>query len=141
MSHFHVEPRKWQQTELEVLHIEMKNGSSIERIVHLLPHRTIASIQGRIRWETMTRDQKDAKNVRVAVCRRNKREQRPLSTSKKDEARRCKAVSPYINNIGARPPQFVIAERDERSALTPRNLTAAFFGDPLPGHSALDRRQ
>jgi hypothetical protein len=141
MSHFHVEPKKWQHHELEVLHIEMKKGSTIEQILRLLPHRTYSSVQGRIRWENMSRDQKDAKNVRVAVCRRNKKDRRPASTSRQDEAKRCRAVSPYVHSIGTRPPAFVLTERDQRSAIMPRNLTAAFFGDPLPGHSALDRRQ
>jgi hypothetical protein len=44
------------------------------------------------------------------------------------------------------PPSFVpcplaLADRDRREALRDQqNLTAAFFGDPLPGLSALDRR-
>lgn len=37
-------------------------------------------------------------------------------------------------------PDFVLAERDRRLLLRPRDLTAAFAGDPLPGFSALDRR-
>lgn len=38
-------------------------------------------------------------------------------------------------------PDEVVAERDARKRLQPRDLTAAFFGDPLPGYSALDRRK
>lgn len=34
-----------------------------------------------------------------------------------------------------------IADRDTRRRLEHASLTAAFFNDPLPGHSALDRRQ
>ena len=37
-------------------------------------------------------------------------------------------------------PDHVLAERDERLALQPRDLTAAIAGDPLPGMSALERR-
>lgn len=37
-------------------------------------------------------------------------------------------------------PQHVLGEREHRSWLLPRDLTAALFGDPLPGYSALDRR-
>jgi len=36
-------------------------------------------------------------------------------------------------------PEAVLAERDARLALDPRDLTAAFCGDPLPGYSALER--
>jgi hypothetical protein len=39
-----------------------------------------------------------------------------------------------------RPPAAVMAERDYRMALAPRDTTAALLGDPLPGRSALDRR-
>lgn len=37
-------------------------------------------------------------------------------------------------------PSTVLAEREYRLALAPRDLTAALFGDPLPGYSALERR-
>lgn len=38
-------------------------------------------------------------------------------------------------------PAPVLAARDARLALSPRDLTAAIAGDPLPGMSALDRRK
>lgn len=37
-------------------------------------------------------------------------------------------------------PSHVLADRDRRMALQPRDITAAFFGDPLPGESYLERR-
>lgn len=37
-------------------------------------------------------------------------------------------------------PPHVLAERDAIIAASPRSLTAALLGDPLPGRSALDRR-
>lgn len=37
------------------------------------------------------------------------------------------------------PPE-VLADRDRRRDLNHRDLTAAFFGDPLPSYSALERR-
>ena len=40
------------------------------------------------------------------------------------------------------PSPLALAERDRREALRDQqSLTAAFFGDPLPGMSALDRRR
>jgi hypothetical protein len=40
------------------------------------------------------------------------------------------------------PCPFALAERDRREALRhQQSLTAVFFGDPLPGMSALDRRE
>jgi hypothetical protein len=40
-----------------------------------------------------------------------------------------------------RPCPLAVADRDRRAKLEPRDLTACFFGDPLPGMSALDRRR
>jgi len=41
-----------------------------------------------------------------------------------------------------RPDPLAVAERDRREELREQqSLTAAFFGDPLPGMSALDRRR
>jgi hypothetical protein len=37
-------------------------------------------------------------------------------------------------------PEFVEELRDRMCSVAPRDLTAAMFGDPLPGFSALDRR-
>jgi len=37
-------------------------------------------------------------------------------------------------------PPDRIADRDHRRALSPASITAALFGDPLPGRSALDLR-
>lgn len=37
-------------------------------------------------------------------------------------------------------PARCLIERDRRYAIAPRDLTAAFCGDPLPGYSALERR-
>jgi len=39
-----------------------------------------------------------------------------------------------------RPCPLALADRDRRAKLEPRDLTAWFFGDPLPGMSALDWR-
>jgi hypothetical protein len=60
-------------------------------------------------------------------------------------------MAKLLNELGrgskpAIPPSFTpcplaLADRDRREALRDQqSLTAAFFGDPLPGMSALDRR-
>lgn len=41
---------------------------------------------------------------------------------------------------GPRPSQAELSDREKRLDIPPRDLTAWFFGDPLPGYSALDRR-
>jgi hypothetical protein len=59
-------------------------------------------------------------------------------------------MAKLLNELGrgskpAIPPSFTpcplaLADRDRREALRDQqNITAAFFGDPLPGVSALDR--
>jgi hypothetical protein len=61
-------------------------------------------------------------------------------------------MAKLLNELGcgtklAIPPRFTpcplaLADRDRREALRDQqSLTAAFFGDPLPGMSALDRRE
>ena len=53
-----------------------------------------------------------------------------------DELERgCKPLS-----LSLRPDTLALADRDRRANLEPRDLTAWFFGDPLPGMSAFDRR-
>jgi hypothetical protein len=49
-------------------------------------------------------------------------------------------VSSLSLSPSVRPCPLALADRDRRAELEPRDLTAAFFGDPLPGMSALDRR-
>ncbi len=39
------------------------------------------------------------------------------------------------------PPSVVVEDREQRKNLVPRSLTALICGDPLPGCSALDRRE
>ena len=39
------------------------------------------------------------------------------------------------------PPPEVLADREHRARLVHRTTTSAFFNDPLPGYSALDRRR
>jgi hypothetical protein len=47
-----------------------------------------------------------------------------------------------VNELVRVPCPLALAQRDSREALRDQqSLTAAFFGDPLPGLSALDRRE
>ena len=42
-------------------------------------------------------------------------------------------------SLSLRSDLLALADRDRRANLEPRDVTAWFFGDPLPGMSALDR--
>jgi len=47
-----------------------------------------------------------------------------------------------LSELERKPCPLALADRDRREALRDQqSLTAAFFGDPLPGMSALDRRE
>jgi hypothetical protein len=53
-------------------------------------------------------------------------------------------MAKLLNELGRTftPCPLALADRDRREALRDQqSLTAAFFGDPLPGMSALDRRE
>jgi hypothetical protein len=59
---------------------------------------------------------------------------KPLNELTRD----CKPAIP----LSFAPSPLALADRDRREALRDQqSLTAAFFGDPLPGMSALDRRE
>lgn len=62
---------------------------------------------------------------------------KPLSDKRRRDRRRVKDRADPMARV---VPQKVLDERDYRLSLPPRDLTAAFFGDPAPGYSALERR-
>ena len=57
-----------------------------------------------------------------------------------EAARDCEPAQLMLSP-SVRPCPLALADRDRRAELEPRDLTAWFFGDPLPGMSALDRRR
>lgn len=95
------------------------------------------SLHSKAKWERMSPEQKARKNARSRAARAVEREKK-------------KVRRPYIVELSpprlqferasVRPSPELIAERDRRLAIQPRDLTASFFGDPLPGYSALERR-
>src|SRR5262245_14630960 len=52
-----------------------------------------------------------------------------------------KLMLTYCVRRALRPCPLALADRDRRTKLEPSDLTAWFFGDPLPGMSALDLRR
>ncbi len=73
-----------------------------------------------------------------AKARRNERDRAMRRENKKvlAEMRAAGVLPPAYSK---QPPDHVIAERD-RVMAAPREMSAIAFGDPLPGRSALDRR-
>lgn len=123
MAHFYLPSKKWSSVEVCVLRKMMNGGASAKEISYVLTTRSIKAIEGRMRWEKMTEAQRQ--NRRDGINRRRGSDARGDSS--------------YISTSG-RPTSSLLEERDRRLSISPRDLTAAFFGDPLPGYSALDRR-
>ena len=67
---------------------------------------------------------------------------RHLNRSRALVSKACKGYARVVQQQAqvVNVPACVLAEREARLALSPRNLTAAIAGDPLPGMSALERR-
>lgn len=88
------------------------------------------------------------KAVQVKLSILNETPERRASRQLK-HAERCRANRPGSRKIAGvgffypqskKPDCDVLQEREIRLGTEPRDLTAAFFGDPRPGYSALERR-
>jgi len=85
------------------------------------------------------------KAVKVRICRLSMTPEERESRNKYERDRRAQENTTKIAEIKfeahkSKVPNGVLSERNVRSGLQHRDLTAAFFNDPLPGYSALDRR-
>lgn len=121
-------PEEWERTSgLLALH----NRTAVARMIG----RSRGCLVEKIRWEGMTEEQRQRR--RDAVRRRR--------AAVKSGAVKVRTRKPRRPNTVPQAGQIkvcsdVLEERNARALLEPRDLTAAFFGDPLPGYSALERR-
>jgi hypothetical protein len=74
-----------------------------------------------------------------AMARRKERE-RALRLKDKEATAALRASGVLAPAYSRAPPDHVLEEARFAIAAGPRDITAAAFGDPLPGRSALDRR-
>ncbi len=74
-----------------------------------------------------------------AKARRNERD-RAMRRENNKVLAEMRATGVLPPAYSKQPPDHVIAERDAALAAGYRDITAAQCGDPLPGRSALDRR-
>lgn len=110
-------------------------GKSVEDVsVHIGVELQV--LKNKIRWENMSADEIERRRIRMRENRRYQRRQ-GKGLREWDRAPRLQMERPSA----IRPAPGVVEERDYRLSLAPRDLTAAFCGDPLPGYSALDRRE
>lgn len=104
----------------------MKHARVARRYMHAhwSPDRIVAVFDGRYTWEEIV---EGVKQLRA----HNRKRYSEIYLSKK----RIEYVKKtYI-------PEAVLAERDRRAREVHRDLTAMIMGDPLPGYSALERRE
>ncbi len=88
--------------------------------------RRASTVTAKIRFEELDADQREERRKRIRGYKRRKtiKSDRPFEMVMKHQ----------------RPPEELIADRENRHAAGPRDLTGAFFGDPPRGYSALERR-
>ena len=132
MSHWHVPTAKeaanrWTYEEWERAVKLRASGLGYEDIGIALG-RARKAVRAKFAKETLTPTQRQAR----ADYDRRKREENTASL------RRVAGIPTEFSV--KRPTAELLRERDYRSGLQHRDLTAAFFGDPLPGMSALDKR-
>jgi hypothetical protein len=121
---------KWTDDQIAKLYRLKGEGKSVLEIAALMGCNR-SRINTRLHYDRMTPEQRAAKRERNTKWARNEGGLAP------------RQGQPYrfrVDVAASRPSDELIAERD-RCLTQPRDLTAAFFGDPLPGRSALDRRQ
>ena len=132
MSHWHVEKDKtsipWTAEELKLATDMRAEGKTHPEIAKAVG-RSKKAVRNKLNKTSFTSEElvkraQSAKLYRARSCTQNER----------------RVHADGYSTVGSRPTEELIRERDERSALRPRDLTAAFFGDPLPGRSALERR-
>lgn len=117
--------KRWTEDELVEFREMLANGVSQKDLAERFD-RSVDSIKSRIAWEKITPERRLQRNEAIK-CRRAK------------EIKSPRVVIERVT-VETRPAQDVLAERDYRAGLTPRDLSAALMGDPLPGYSALERR-
>lgn len=115
--------RKWTDEEVAAL-LKLKTNSMPLRTLALRLGRTTTSITEKLRLINMTQHDRQKRRDRINMHRYGRY-----------------AMKTHHIVAAPRPAPDALAERDIRLSIAPRDLTAVLLGDPLPGYSALDRRQ
>jgi hypothetical protein len=131
MTHWHVPskrelPRPWAAEEWQRAQDLQKQGLGFDDIAVRL-NRSGRAVRAKFAKENLTAEQ-----------RQQRAEYQRLRRSEEIKTRQIAGVT--FAKVPTREAASAFAQRDRKLALTPRNLTAAILGDPLPGYSALDRR-
>ena len=89
--------------------------------------RAAGSVRCKINWERRTPADREIRNQKMRELARAQRKTPRLHAD-------------LISTTGPKIDPALVAERDARGNIPPRDLTAVFCGDPKPGYSALERR-
>lgn len=115
--------RRWSRDEGERAFQLRAEGNTHAQIAAALG-RTASQVEQFFRYRRLTVEQRERRNERALNAYRQWRDEAPT----------------YRTEIEVRVCPDALADRDYRLSLPPRNLTAAIFGDPAIGYSALERR-
>lgn len=106
-----------------------------KKVVARIIGRSFACLVEKMRWEGMTEAQREARRQQVNLRRRAINAGIHKAKTRKDRCTPATIASGY-----AAVSMEALADRAVRQRLEHRDLTGAFFNDPLPGYSALDQR-
>ena len=102
---------------------QLIDGGHAPKVIAQLIGRSYDSLLGKMRYEAMDDEQRQARHDRINAWRRR---------DGGDSSRKV--------NVANRPTNDILAERD-RYLSAPRTLSQLLLGDPPPGYSALDRKR
>ena len=124
MTTIHWPADEW--ARVKELHAQGLSAVEISKIVK----RSSNGIRDKIRWESLTIEQREMRREKINANRR---------TARRNDPQKHARIHPQ-RMLTEKAPDFVLEQRALRYATQPRDLTASFFNDPLPGFSALERR-
>jgi hypothetical protein len=120
----------------------IESGKTIAETARLIRMRP-QQLKAKLRYDKMDADEKHRRALRQREYRRHY-----LRRPGGHLERPVRAYDPMqtparlqFERPAPKPDTKLLAERDRRLSIAPRDLTAQLLGDPLPGFSALDRRK
>lgn len=115
----------WTEDRLATLNAKYAEGVPLQDIADMIG-TSKRTVENRLYWLRMSPERRAARRQKINEYRRS---------IKKDTRVTIEQVQ-----VSARPTADQLRDRDIRLSLPPRDLTAAFFGDPPVGRSALETR-
>lgn len=119
----------WTRENWDKTRALVADGKDLHEVADLVG-LTYDQVRRKVHYENLSPAKREIIRVRTNARRQADAEGRP---------RRERIVPSH--KIFEKAPASILAEQRARQATMHRDLTAAFFGDPLPGYSALDQRE